>query len=395
MDTARKFTVKRFADRCSDLALFILRPAIEAWMRFVAKRTVIQGPGVDFNRREPFVLLANHSFAMDVVHVPMPFRITPQIVASRDMFVHPFERFMLTYVARCIMAPKGGGDVRTVKELVRAVAAGYPVLLFPEGDISFFGRSGELPKTTAMLVRKLGLDVITCRVSGGYLSAPRWAKAARGRRTIDIRYELAVTAGEAATLPLGELHEAIASRLANDEYAVQRTRMASHPSPRGAEGLEDALYVCPACRAVASIEASGNELRCAHCGASGTIDEYGFIDGFAFDEGFAFDNPADWDGFQRGFTAELRRASFSSSGTLFVNDYHTLKQTKIGAVRVVYLSGALHFSGTLEKRFDVAALSDVVLTMRSNLNFSHDGVHYLLRLDRLALAFLRCCQDRY
>lgn len=386
---ASKYLAKSFADRSSDLAFFMLRPAIEAWMRVVAKRTVVQGPGVDFRRREPFVLLANHSFALDVVHVPMPFRITPQIVASRDMFVHPFDRFALTYVARCIMAPKGGGDVRTVKELVRAVDTGYPVLLFPEGDISFFGRSTALPKSTAMLVRKLGLDVITCRVAGGCLSSPRWAKAPRGNRAIKLSYELAVTAEQAAALSLGELHEAMAARLSHDEYAVQREAMVSHPSPRGAEGLEDALYVCPACRGIACLEASGNELRCGTCGATGTLDDYGFI------HGFAYDNPADWDAFQRGFTEELRSSSFSSTGTLFINDYSALRQTRVGEVSVQHEAGTLVFAGALEQTFDVATLDDVVLTMRSSLNFSHDGVDYLLRLDRLALAFLRCCQDRY
>ncbi len=380
---------KSFADRSSDLAFFLLRPAIELWMRLVAKRVVYKGPGVDFARHEPFVLLANHSFAMDVVHVPLPFKITPQIVASRDMFVNPFERFVLSYVARCIMAPKGGGDVRTVKELMRAVAAGYPVLLFPEGDISFFGRSGELPKAVAMLVRKLGLDVITCRVSGGYLSAPRWAKAARGGRAIELRYELALSSAEAAALPLGEIHGRIASRLAHDEYASQRSLMARHPAKRGAEGLEDVLYVCPACSAIASMAASGNELSCLSCGAKGSLDEYGFM------HGWAYDSPADWDRFQKGLSAELRRAAFSSSGTLYINDYRALKQTKLGEVRAEYRDAKLALSGALDRDFELEALSDVSLTMRSNLNFSCEGVDYILKLDRLALAFLRACQDRY
>lgn len=380
---------KSFADRSSDLAFFVLRPAIELWMRIVAKRSVSVGPGVDFRRREPFVLLANHSFAMDVVHVPLPFRITPQIVASRDMFVNPLERFVLSYVARCIMAPKGGGDLRTVKELMRAVAAGYPVLLFPEGDISFFGRSGELPKAVAMLVRKLGLDVITCRVSGGYLSAPRWAKAARGGRAIELRYELAISSAEAATLSLGELHDRMAARLAHDEYAAQRALMARHPSKRSAEGLEDVLYICPACRAIASMAASGNELSCRACGAAGSLDEHGFL------QGWAFDNPADWDRFQKGLSEDLRRASFSSSGTLYVNDYRALKQTKLGAVRVEYRDATLALSGALDREFGLSFLSDVALTMRSKLNFSCEGVDYILKLDSLALAFLRACQDRY
>lgn len=380
---------KSFADHSSDLAFFILRPGIELWMRVVAKRSVECGTGVDFKRRKPFVLLANHSFAMDVVHVPLPFKITPQIVASRDLFVNPFERFILSYVARCIMAPKGGGDVRTIKEILRAVDAGYPVLLFPEGDISFFGHSGELSKAVAMLVRKLSLDVITCRVSGGYLSAPRWAKSARGKRAIRLRYELALSAGQSSSLSLGEIHEAISSRLAYDEYASQRERMEAHPTSQGASGLEDILYVCPACHDIASMSSSGNELVCKACGTTGSIDEYGFL------HGWAYDNPFDWDIFQKGLSSQLRGASFNSSGILYINDYNALKQTRLGEVFVEYHDGSIHFSGAMSRDFAREELHDVALTMRNNLNFSYEGIDYLLKLDRLALAFLRVCQDKY
>lgn len=380
---------KSFADHSSDIAFFILRPAIQVWMRLVAKRDVECGEGVDFKRRTPFVLLANHSFSMDVVHVPLPFKITPQIVASRDLFVKPFERFILSYVARCIMAPKGGGDVRTIKEIMRAIQAGYPVLLFPEGDISYFGHTEEAPKAIAMLVRRLGLDVITCRVSGGYLSAPRWARAARGRRRIQLRYELALSSEDTARLSLGELHEAIDSRLSHDEYTTQRELMTAHPTSHGAEGLEDVLYVCPVCRAIASMTSSGNQLACVSCGTKGSLDEYGFL------HGWTYDNPSDWDAFQRGLSFELRQARFNSDGTLFINDYKTLKQTKLGRVRVEYFDSTLRFNGALHKDFSTNDLRDVSLTMRSNLNFTGDGIDYILTLDRLSLAFLRACQDRY
>jgi hypothetical protein len=240
-----------------------------------------------------------------------------------------------------------------------------------------------------MLVRKLGLDVITCRVSGGYLSAPRWAKAARGGRAIGLRYELALSSAEAEALSLGEIHERIAARLAHDEYAAQRALMARHPSKRGAEGLEDVLYVCPACRAIASMAATGNELSCLSCGAKGSLDEYGFL------RDWAYDSPADWDRFQKGLSEDLRRAAFSSSGALYINDYRALKQTKLGAVRVEYRDATLTLSGALDREFGLEALSDVSLTMRASLNFSCEGVDYLLKLDRLALAFLRACQDRY
>ena len=51
--------------------------------------------------------------------------------------------------------------------------------------------------------------------------------------------------------------------------------------------------------------------------------------------------------------------------------------------------------GALARRFAVAELSDVAVTMRSTLHFSSAGVDYVLRLERKVMPFLRACQDRY
>ena len=40
-------------------------------------------------------------------------------------------------------------------------------------------------------------------------------------------------------------------------------------------------------------------------------------------------------------------------------------------------------------------MSDVVMTMRSDLNFHAEGEDWVLRLDSLSFPFLRACQDRY
>lgn len=374
-----------FADRGSEFALFVLRPFVEAWMRVVARRVVEVGPGVDFRRREPFLLVANHSFAMDVVHVPMPFRITPHIVASRDMFVDPFERFVITRIARCVMAPKGGGDVRTVRELLDAIARGYPVLVFPEGDITFSGATGDVPGSIAVFAKKAGVDVIACRVAGGHLSAPRWARAPRRNRTIELRYEMVMGAEELRASSPRQVAAAIAAALQNDDFARQRELMVARPGKRLAEGLEDLLYACPECGAFHSMEASGNALRCAACGREGRLDEYGFL------HGFRFDSTLDWDRWQRGLDAALAATSLSSPGMLYTHDYAALRRRRVGPVDVVYHDGSLVLAGALERAFPCAELRDVCLTMRSTLHFSEGGVDYVVNLERKAPAFLRAC----
>lgn len=374
---------KLFADRSSDLALRALRPFVESWMRKVALRADRVGPGVDFKRRKPFLLLANHSFAMDVVQVPLPFAITPHIVASRDLFVSPALRFVLTFVARCIMATKGGGDLRTVAGIRAAVASGYPVLLFPEGDISFFGQSAPLPKSAAALARSLGLDVITCRVAGGYLSLPRWAKSPREGRRIELGYELALRGDEIGGMGLPEIHEALASRLTHDEWAYQKRAMIARPSRAPAEGLEDILYVCPACHGLLSLRASGARLYCSRCGADGRLDDYGFL------EGWPFRTLAEWDAFQRCYDDELRAASFETGGELWIHDYAKLTRRRLGRAIVRYRAGELDIEGEVRLVAGRGELRELALTGRSDLNFGLGGVDYFLRLDGLALPLLR------
>lgn len=374
---------KLFADRSSDLALRLIRPFVEARMRKAATRSDLVGPGVDFDRREPFLLLANHSFAMDVVQVPLPFKVTPHIVASRDLFVSPALRLVLSYVARCIMATKGGGDLRTVAGIRAAVAAGYPVLLFPEGDISFFGRSAPLPKSAAALARSLGLDVITCRVAGGYLSSPRWAKSPREGRRIELSYELALSGEEIGGMGLPAIHEALASRLSHDEWAHQRRAMLARPSPAPAEGLEDILYVCPACHGILSMRASGARLYCSRCGADGRLDDYGFL------EGWPFRTLAEWDAFQRCYDDELRAASFETGGELWAHDYARLRRRRLGRAAVSYRAGEFVVEGAAELAAARGELRELALTGRSDLNFGLGSRDYFLRLDGLALPLLR------
>lgn len=376
---------KSAADRGSEIALSILRPFVELWMRVVARRIDVVDPRVDFRRREPFLLVANHTFAMDVVHVPLPFRITPHIVASRDLFVHPFERFVITRIARCIMAPKGGGDVRTVRELFSAIERGYPVLVFPEGDITYSGETGTVERGVAVLAKKAGVDVIACRVAGGHLSHPRWATAPRKNRTIELRYEMVMGAEEVRASSPREVAAAIEAALYNNEFERQKELMIPRPGTRLAEGLDDLLYACPECGAFHSIEAKGNALRCRNCGASGAIDEYGFISGFRFAD------TVSWDRWQRTLDSGLAATEFSSPGFLATNDYEVLKRRGIGPVEAAWRPEALELRGALDARFPAAELKGVGLTMRSTLNFTHDGVDYVLALERKAPAFLRAC----
>ena len=124
--------------------MFVLRPLVYLWMRKDSKRKVYKGEGVFFNRKEPFVMLANHTFMFDVIHVPLRFRTVPFIVANQTLFKKKATKFLVSQVAHVISKQKGQSDTATVRDLISAVKRRYPILIFPEGDTTFFGETGYI-----------------------------------------------------------------------------------------------------------------------------------------------------------------------------------------------------------------------------------------------------------
>ncbi|MFP4177330.1 MAG: lysophospholipid acyltransferase family protein, partial [Acholeplasmataceae bacterium] len=234
-------------DICKGFILWVLKPLVYIWMRSDQKRYVKRDENVDFKRKEPFVLLANHTFLFDVIHVPLRFRRVPYIVGSQTLFTRQPTKFLVTKIARVIPKSKGKSDVLTAKGLIKAVRSGYPVLIFPEGDTTFYGRTNPIEASTYKFVRALGVDVLTCRVKGGYLSKPRWATGKRRNRAIELDYRMAIRKEELARLSLDEITKRIESHLYHDDYAYQKEVMRPHPGRKLAEGIEDVVYVCPHC----------------------------------------------------------------------------------------------------------------------------------------------------
>ncbi len=378
-----------FADWLSEVGLFFLRPIVIAWMKFHAHRIVTSGPGVDFSRRRPYVLLANHSFRLDVVHVPLPFSRTPHIVASRDLLVGVFQTILLTRIARCISTAKGRGDIRAIKTMMNSIKRGYPILIFPEGDITFFGRPRSIETSIPRLVKMLGVDLITCRVHGGYHAAPRWATAKRENRWIEFDYRLAMTADQVASSTPEEIHRTIENAILVDHHAYQKKQMLPHPSPAPAEGLEDILYVCPECESINTLRAKGDRLWCEACRTQGAVDEFGFITGFRYSD------PGSWDEFQRAYRDRLVESSFSSPAEIVVHHYGRRTERSYGRVVAEYRDREIRVTGSVNRTFRVSELKNVIVTLRSKLNFEHRNRNYVLKLDHKAMAFLRVCQEAY
>ena len=376
-------------DVFQDIVLNTLRPLVYIWMFFDMRVKVHKGEGVNFKTKKPYIMLANHTYLFDVVQVPMRWKVASYVVASQTLFTHQPTKFLFTHIAHIIPKSKGESDLRTARGLIGAVKRGYPILIFPEGNTTFYGSTKNIEESTMKLIKKLKVDVITCNVKGGYLSKPRWATGKRKNRRAELNYELTIPKDELKDLSIEQIRDKVHKALYNNDYEYQRKAMIEHPGKQLAEGLENVIYICPKCEAINSIETLGNDFSCSECKTKGYVDKYGFL------HGFKYDNLLDWDVFQKPFKSEVEKAVIESSGFLNYLRFEDDARIPVGPVELIYKERQFHFSGALNEVVDLKDIRNPIITLRRDLSFDYGKRHFIIKLDRFGASLLRVAQNKY
>lgn len=372
-----------------DFILIPIKWFVHIFIKFDVKNTYELNDGITWDRKEPFVMLANHTFMLDVIYVPLRFKMIPFIVASNALFNKFPLGIVLKSLTHAVPKSKGASDIRTAKELIKAVRKGYPILIFPEGDTTFFGETNYIEESTYKLIKKLKIDVVTCNVKGGYLSKPRWATAKRKNRRIHMNYQIAISSDEIKEMTVVQIGERIKKYLYNNDYEYQREKMIPHPGKDLAEGFQDVQYICPECESINSIQAEGNDIFCDICNTRGRINDYGFI------EGFKFDNLIDWDKYQRQFIPKLRESTIETGADLYYADFATGKDKLIGRINLKFMDGKFYMTQAIEEVIEIKNIVNPTVTMRRNLSFTYQDRNFFIRLDSKAASFIRVSQEKY
>ncbi len=171
--------------------------------------------------------------------------------------------------------------------------------MFAEGSRTFTGETLPIAPATAKLVRLSRSTLVTYRLTGGYLTTPRWAAHRRRGR---------MSGAPVGVYPPEDLkkmsEEEISSLLARDlyenAYETQRKAPVAFRGKALAETLETALYLCPRCRRIDTLHSQGDRFFC-DCGLAMTLDGYGSFQG----ADLPFQNPLEWDKWQEGEVAKL------------------------------------------------------------------------------------------
>ncbi len=377
------------ADKRKDFYLKLYIPFVRVWMFFDMKSKYVFDKSFDNKRKEPYLLLANHTFLFDVIHIPLKLKIQPFMVASQNLFSKQPLKFLLIKVAHAIPKSKGTSDIRTAKEIIGAVKRQYPIFICPEGNTTFNGETNYIEESTMKLIRKLKIDVVACNVKGGYLSKPRWATGKRRNRHVELHYKVIIKAEDIKNMSLEEISSAVNEGLYNNDYEYQRKEMIPHPGKKLAEGIENILYTCPECESIGSMKANKSTIRCNSCGNEGFVNKYGFI------EGFKFDNTVEWDNWQRKFDKSLINEVIESPGKIYlVNDVDFTRKF-LGNITIRYADKKFIIKGGTEIVFPFDKIGNPIVTLRREFNINFEEKHYLIIIEKYITSFLRVVQEKY
>lgn len=122
----------------------------------------------------PFLIAANHQSFLDppLIGCWITWRYM-SYVARGGLFRNPaFARFIASINALPIRED-GKGDAAAIKEVLRRLAAGGGVVIFPEGSRTADGATQEFKRGVAVLVKRASCPVVPAAVEGCFDAWPR------------------------------------------------------------------------------------------------------------------------------------------------------------------------------------------------------------------------------
>jgi len=223
----------------------------------------------------PYLLLANHNLELDPAFVGVAAKKHLYFVASEHILRKGIGTWLLMTFFKPIIHMKGKQGLNTIKEMLQTLKVGHSVCIFPEGNRSFNGVTGEILPSIGKVARRSGAKLVTYRIEGGYLAQPRWSTSLR-RGKMRGRLIQVYTPEELKQMTDEQVGTAICRDLYEDAYVTQEREQAAFKGKNLALGMESTLFACPVCGKMGKMHTDDISLYC-DCGFRAVYDVYGYL----------------------------------------------------------------------------------------------------------------------
>ena len=225
--------------------------------------------------KEPCLILMNHCSFTDMklaygIFYPRPFGIVTSVDAMSGI-LGKLMRFL-----GCTPTHKYVTDLTLIRDIQYMLKTNKTsVLMYPEAGYSFDGRATALPRKMGVLMKKLGVPVVTVITQGAFARDPLYNMLQIRDVQVSAHVKCLATAQELKEKSVAELDALLEEAFSFDNFAWQRDNRISIDVPFRADGLHRILYKCPHCREENKMEGKGIRLTCHACGKKWEMDEYG------------------------------------------------------------------------------------------------------------------------
>ncbi len=266
------------------LTLYIIRPLLKRLYGY----THDVAPEIEGN----YLVLANHCSNLDPWLCGLSFKRQMYFLAGENVFRLGFLSWIVKKLWNPISKVKGKSDVTAMMKLIRHLKEGHNCSLFPEGNRSFNGVTGYIAPAIGKLAKTSGASLVTFKFEGLYFATPRWGNYIRRGKSHGSIVNV-YTQEQLANMSVDEVNKHILEDLYENAYITQEKNPIAFKNKKRAECIESALYMCPKCNAVGSLQSKKHSFWCTSCNAKAVFTKYGYIEG-----DFNFTTVLDWDTWQ-------------------------------------------------------------------------------------------------
>ena len=282
-------------------------------------------------KKEPCLILMNHSSFIDLkIASRIFFPRRYGIVCTSDGFVG-FGMELLMRLIGCIPTKKFVTDISLIQDMEYLLKKKKcSILMYPEASYSFDGTATPLPRKMGVLLKKLGVPVVTVITHGAFAREPLYNCLQKRKVKVSADVTCLATAEEVKSMSVAQLDALLEEAFSFDNFKWQQENNICIDEPFRADGLNRILYHCPHCGAEGKTEGKGITLTCHNCGKVYTLTPYGALE--AADSSAAFTHIPDWYAWER---AQVRKEL--EDGT-----YRLEAKVKIGLMvdyKAIYMVG--------------------------------------------------------
>ena len=290
-------------------------------------------------KNQPCLILMNHSSFTDMkpayaIFYPKPFGI----VTTTDGFIGILGPLMR--ILGCIPTQKFVSDISLIKDMEYMLKEKKTsVLMYPEAGYSFDGTATTLPRKMGVLLKKLGVPVVTVITQGAFARDPLYNMIQLRKVKVSAHVKCLFTAEEIKEKSVAELDKMLDEDFSFDNFAWQQENGIEISEPFRADGLNRILYKCAHCGTEGQMEGKGIHLTCNHCGKKYELTTLGKLR--ALEGETEFDHIPDWYRWER---EQVRQELLD--GTYLLD-----RDVEIGMIvdyKAVYMVGEGHLTHNAE-----------------------------------------------